>query len=112
VWTFVCFFFSAVSWWVLHGDKKAASNWDTMCNYYVNICWPFLFLLWVDGCCMVIRKLWVIEIPCPATMYLCSVIRSICFLFCSENWWKLMPCLLMLFIVVNMMFQLLCASDF
>jgi len=109
----ICLFsFSAVSWWVLHGDKKAASNWDTMCSYYVNICWPFLFLLWVDGCCMVIRKLQVIEIPCAATMYLCSVIRSICFLFCSENWWKLMPCLLMLFIAVNMMFQLLCASDF
>jgi hypothetical protein len=36
---------------------------------------------------------------------LCSVIRSICVLFCSENWWKLSISVLvqlMLFIAVNM----------
>jgi len=75
----------------------AATVWTFVC---------FLFLLWVDGCCMVIRKLQVIEIPCAATVCLCSVIRSICVLFCSENWWKMMPCLLMLFIAVNAMYRL------
>ena len=65
----------------------------------------FLFLPWVDGCCMVIRKLQVIEIPCAATVCLCYVIRITCFLFYRENWWKLMFCLLMLFIVVNMSFE-------
>ena len=71
----------------------AATVWTFVC---------FLFQSWVNGYCMVIRKLQVIEIPCAATVCLCSVIKSICFLFCRENWWKLMPCLLMLFIAVNM----------
>jgi len=72
-----------------------------LCEYL----FVFFFLLWVDVCCMVIRKLQVIEIPCAATVCLCSVIRSFCVLFCSENWWKLSISVLvqlMLFIVVNM----------
>ena len=120
-------FFYAMSWWDLlpcvsssNCNKPcAATVWnvgvfsflpwgDGSCSRMCEAVWIFvcfLFLLWVDVCCMVIRKLQVIEIPCAATVCLCSVIRSICVLFCSENWWKLSISVLvqlMLFIAVNM----------
>jgi hypothetical protein len=86
---------------VLYGDKKAASNWYTMCSYCVNIClFSFSVVSW-----------WVLHGDKKAASNwdtMCSYcVRVQCdkehlFFFCRENWWKLMPCLLMLFIAVNM----------
>jgi len=56
-----CVFFSVMRWWEQRLVCKAVFI-DIPCATIVWTFICFLFMSWVDGCCMVIRKLQVIEI--------------------------------------------------
>ena len=62
----------------------------------------FLFMPWGDGSCSLVCQTginW--YIMCNYRVLVrCKI--CICFLFYHEDWWKLLPCLLMLFIAVKM----------
>jgi hypothetical protein len=70
---------------------------------WILVC--FLFLLWGDGSCSLVCQAGIHWYTMCSYCVLMRCETCIFFLFCYEDWWKLLPCLLMLlmlFIIVKM----------
>jgi hypothetical protein len=75
---------------------------DIPCATTVWILVCFLFLPWVDGSCSLVCQAVINWYTMCSYCVFVQCETCICFLFCRENWWKMLSCLLMLFIAVKM----------